>query len=395
LISRKKKVKERVMDAYKEPFKLAFIGGAIDSAIGYTHYIASQMDHRFVLKAGCFSINEKSNKKTALTWGIEEAHLYYDWKELLSNELDYIDAVVILTPTPEHYTMIMEALSLGYAVISEKALAMSHQEGIRICRMIEEKKAFFAVTHNYTGYPMLRELQSMINEGKLGRITHINIEMPQESFLRWGSDGETLKPQDWRLYDGKISSISLDLGAHLQHMIYFLTGENPYELVADESNFGLFDNIIDDISCISRYPSGMKTMMWYGKSSIGHRNGLRIRVYGTKGSVEWYQMEPEEIVYHTIKGEKLILDRASLDVSIATQHRYNRFKSGHPAGFIEAFGNLYVDIAQKLEQYKEDGNHNLNWTYDAIQATKGLEIFEAIKVSSIEKRWVKIGENIL
>ncbi len=379
------------MTEYKEPFKLAFIGGAINSAIGYTHYIASQMDHHFVLYAGCFSRDENSNKKTALTWGVDQEHLYSDWQELLKREAGNVDAVVILTPTPEHYKMIMLALDLGYAVISEKALAMTHQEGIAISHKIDEKKAFFAITHNYTGYPMLRELQGMITDGKLGKITHINIEMPQESFARLDANGKKPQPQNWRLKDGTIPGVSLDLGAHLQHMIYFLTGENPVSLVADQSSFGCFKDIVDDVTCLAKYQSGMKTQMWYGKSSLGHRNGLRVRVYGTKGSAEWFQMQPEELLFHTINGERMIIDRAS-NVTVSNQLRYNRFKSGHPAGFIEAFGNLYVDIAEKLQQYKGDHNHNLHWTYDAQQATIGLEIFEGIQRSSDEDCWISLKD---
>lgn len=381
------------MKDYKQPLKLAFIGGAIDSAIGYTHYIASQMDHRFTLYAGCFSRRKDINEKTALTWGVKREHLYSNWEILLENEVENIDAVVILTPTPNHYEMIMKAIELGYSVISEKALATTYEEGIELSNKIDEKKAFFAVTHNYTGYPMIRELQNMIKEGNLGKITHINIEMPQESFARLDINGNKPKPQDWRLSDGKIPGVSLDLGAHLQHMIYFLTAENPTELVADQSSFGWFTNIIDDITCLARYKSGMKTQMWYGKSAIGHRNGLRIRVYGTKGSAEWFQMQPEELFFNTINGNKMIIDRAS-NVSVVNQLRYNRFKSGHPAGFIEAFGNLYVDIAQKLEQYKIDNNHKIDWTYDAKQATKGLEVFEAIQKSSNENRWLKLEGKI-
>ena len=377
------------MKNYKEPLKLGFIGGAIDSAIGYTHYIASQMDHLFVLSAGCFSRQKETNKKTALTWGVEEKHLYSNWETLLENEVKNIDAIVILTPTPEHHKMIMKALDLEYSVISEKALATTYEEGIEISNKIEEKKAFFAVTHNYTGYPMLRELQNMIKEDKLGNITNINIEMPQESFARLDINGNKPEPQTWRLDDGKIPGISLDLAAHLQHMVYFLTGENPMELVADQSSFGWFPDIIDDITCLARYKSSMKTQMWYGKSAIGHRNGLKVRVYGTKGSAEWFQMQPEELMFNTINGDRMIIDRAS-NVSVANQLRYNRFKSGHPAGFIEAFGNLYVDIAQKLRQYQVDNNHNIDWSYDAVQATRGLEVFEAIKKSSYEKKWIKI-----
>ncbi|CAM3551482.1 Gfo/Idh/MocA family protein [Arcobacter aquimarinus] len=377
------------MQKYKKTLKLAFIGGSINSAIGYTHYIASQMDHLFVVSAGCFSKNNEINKKTALTWGIDEKHLYSNWKELLEKEINEIDALVILTPTPNHYEMIMKALDFGYSIISEKALASTHEEGLEISKKVEEKKAFFAVTHNYTGYPMLRELQNMIQDNKLGKITNINIEMPQESFARL-INGEKPKPQNWRLDDGKIPGISLDLGAHLQHIVYFLTNENPFELVADETSFGWFPQVVDNISCIARFKSGMRCQMWYGKSAIGHRNGLRVRVYGTKASAEWFQMNPEEFLFHTIDGDRIIIDRVSSNVKVSNQYRYNRFKAGHPAGFVEAFGNLYFDIAEKLTQYKLDGNHKIDWSYDVEQATIGLEVFEAIKTSSKENRWVKL-----
>ncbi|RXI30273.1 oxidoreductase [Arcobacter aquimarinus] len=378
-----------MMQKYKKTLKLAFIGGSINSAIGYTHYIASQMDHLFVVSAGCFSKNNEINKKTALTWGIDEKHLYSNWKELLEKEINEIDALVILTPTPNHYEMIMKALDFGYSIISEKALASTHEEGLEISKKVEEKKAFFAVTHNYTGYPMLRELQNMIQDNKLGKITNINIEMPQESFARL-INGEKPKPQNWRLDDGKIPGISLDLGAHLQHIVYFLTNENPFELVADETSFGWFPQVVDNISCIARFKSGMRCQMWYGKSAIGHRNGLRVRVYGTKASAEWFQMNPEEFLFHTIDGDRIIIDRVSSNVKVSNQYRYNRFKAGHPAGFVEAFGNLYFDIAEKLTQYKLDGNHKIDWSYDVEQATIGLEVFEAIKTSSKENRWVKL-----
>jgi len=378
------------MNNYKEPLKIGFIGGAINSAIGYTHYIASQMDHMFKLQAGVFSRDENINKKTALTWGIDFNNLYSNWIDFLEKEKDNLDAVVILTPTPNHYEMIVKALDLGYSVISEKALAMSYEEGLNIVKKIEEKKAFLAVTHNYTGYPMVRELQQMIKDNKLGKITHINIEMPQESFARL-IDGKKPNPQNWRLKDSKISGISLDLAAHLQHMIYFLTEENPTEIVADESTFGWFDEIADNVFCISRFHSGMKVNMWYGKASLGHRNGLKIRIYGTKGSAQWYQMNPEELTFSTVNGDRMIIDRAS-NVTVSNKVKYNRFKSGHPAGFIEAFGNLYVDIAEKLRQYKIDGNHQVNWSYTAEQATIGLKVFEAIEKSVKENKWIKIRE---
>ncbi|MCI5136832.1 MAG: gfo/Idh/MocA family oxidoreductase [Candidatus Electrothrix sp. AR1] len=370
--------------------KLGFIGGGVNSAVGCTHQIASQMDRRWILKAGCFSRNTDINALTAEKWGVDQSRVYSDYKILLKKERE-LDAIVILTPTPIHHDMVTEALRLGYPVICEKALATSSQEASSICETLEEKKGFIAVTHNYTGYPMFREIVSFINRGKLGKIHQIQIEMPQEGFARVGSDRKKISPQSWRLADGEIPTISLDLGVHLQHIIYFLSKQNPCEVVGDQNSFGWFKDTVDDVMCLARYPDGLRSQMWYSKSALGHRNGLRLRVYGDKGSVEWFQMEPEKMIWNTIDGKRIIIDRSSLDVNIASQFRYNRFKAGHPAGFIEAFANLYCDIADQLIEYKKTGVFDYDWIYGAKQATKGLQCFEAIAKSSNENRWVKVA----
>jgi predicted dehydrogenase len=378
------------MSIQNKPFKLAFIGGSLTSAVGYTHYIASRMDNLFSLEAGAFSRDKIINEQTANAWGVEKNHTYSCWKTLLHNEINNIDVVVILTPTPSHHEMIMLALNLGYAVISEKALASTSQEGSEIVSKIKEKNAFFAVTHNYTGYPMLRELQDMILTQKLGEITNINIEMPQESFARL-SNGKQPSPQQWRLNDKIIPGVSLDLGTHLQHLIYFLVHENPSEIVADQTSMGWFDNVIDNVACLVRYPSGMRCQMWYGKAAIGHRNGLRIRIYGTKGSAEWFQMNPEELIFHTVDGDRMIIDRASNNVKVASLPRYNRFKAGHPAGFVEAFANIYMDVFDKFNDFHVNSSYDIEWSYTAEQANIGLKVFEAIQISSTQNKWVSLG----
>jgi predicted dehydrogenase len=133
----------------------------------------------------------------------------------------------------------------------------------------------------------------------------------------------------------------------------------------------------------------MKSDMWFGKAAIGYRNGLRIRVFGTQGSAEWYQMEPEVLFVHDIQGNKKWVDRAA-DVQLASELRYNRFKSGHPAGFVEAFANLYYDIADKLEDYQETQLYDVQWTYGALQATIGLNVLETMNHSAKEQKWLSI-----
>ena len=379
------------MQKYNPPLKLAFIGGSIESAIGYTHFIASQMDNKFKLTAACFSREKSINERTALAWGIPNENLYSNWQELLATQVKNIDALVILTPTPTHCKIILKALDLGYAIISEKALAASFTEGSQILSLVEKKKSFLAVTHNYTGYPMLRELQHMIQANKLGKLTQIRIEMPQESFALFDNQNTLISPKKWRLKDAVIPGISLDLGAHLQHILYFLLQNNPLSLVAHESTFGHFENVVDDVNCMLKYENNIKVQMWYSKAALGHRNGLRIEVFGEKGSALWKQTNPEELIHNTCTGIKQILDRAS-NVSIANKQKYNRFKVGHPSGFIEAFANVYSDIASELLEYQKGKEPDTEWTYGCKQSLFGLSLFETIKQSSKEERWIKFSK---
>jgi len=369
--------------------RIGFIGGGLNSAVGHVHRIACQMDHRWVLEAACFSTHEKINRETASQWGLDSSRLYDDWHDLLSSEKDRLDAICLLTPTPMHPEMAIEVLKGGFAVICEKAMATSSKEAIEICKAVAASRGFFAVTYNYTGYPMLRELRQMICDGKLGKINLIQIEMPQEGYARLNKQGEQPLPQAWRLKDGVIPTISLDLGVHLHNMIYFLSNEKPLQVIADQTSYGFFKDVTDNVMCLARYTGNMRSQIWYSKMALGHRNGLRVRVYGDKGSAEWFQLQPEELIFNTIHGKREIIDRAS-SVELADHLRFNRFKSGHPAGFIEAYANHYYDIADSLLEFKQTGRHTSHWVFSAQQAKEGLEMLEAIAISAKNNCWQDI-----
>ena len=376
----------------KDSFKLGFIGGGLNSAVGNVHRIAAQMDCRWSLEAGCFSTNKDINFETGTQWGLKRSRVYENWHDLLKNENGNLDAISILTPTPTHSEIVLEAINLGFAVICEKTLAASTGEAVSICNAVESKKGFLVVTYNYTGYPMLRELRQMICDEKLGNLKQIQIEMPQEGFARLDKQGRFPTVQDWRLKDGEIPIISLDLGAHLHHMIYFLTGEKPLEVVADQSSFGFFKQVVDNIMCLARYTGNLRSQIWYSKSALGHRNGLRIRVYGDKGSAEWFQMEPEILHFNDMNGNMQVIDNAS-NVNLANKVRYNRFKPGHPTGFIEAFANHYYDLADSLQEFKRTGNFSSPWVFTAIDAKEGLEMLDAITTSSKNNCWQPVNDN--
>jgi len=375
-------------------FTIGFIGGGLNSAVGITHKIASQMDGHFKLVTGCFSRHNDINIQTAEYFNIDKKRLYFNWKELLEHEKDKIDAIVILTPTPSHYEILEETIKNQYAIICEKALVSSVDEGKKVKQLIHKYKNFLTVTFNYTGYPMIRELKNMINKGLLGDINQIHIEMPQETFIKVDKNGNPIYPQPWRQKDYDIPTVSLDLGVHLHSLIYFLTQKKPLEVVAIQNSFGHFKQVVDNVICSIKYSDNMICNMWYSKSACGHRNGLRLRIFGTYGSAEWYQMEPEKLIVCDNKGNIQIVDRVSNLVEVTCLPRYNRFKAGHPAGFIEAFANLYEDIADTLQHYQQHEDPPVNYTFDIDIALEGLNLLNTINLSAKEKTFIKLEEVI-
>ena len=369
------------------PLRLGFIGGAVTSAIGHTHFNSSRLDGHFRVDCGCFSRTASRNEETARTYGIPAERTHATWHELLARERETLDAVVVLTPTPDHREIVIAALEAGYAVICEKALALSSADCRAIDDALNRRRGFLAVTYNYSGYPMVRELRRLIAEGELGRLHQIHIEMPQEGFLR-----RAACPQAWRLQDYGVPTISLDLGVHVHHLVHFLTGgRRPLAVVGDQSTYGQFPEIVDNVYCLAHYEDSLRVQSWYGKTALGYRNGLRIRVFGSQASAEWLQTEPENLRLSHADGRHVLLDRGCADADVARQVRYNRFKPGHPSGFIEAFANLYADIADHLRRHQahaagSNGFAN-GFVYGARESEEGLRFLEAISRSSRAREW--------
>ena len=324
----------------------------------------------------------------AETYGIPVSRLHESLETLLAKESGAIDAVVILTPTPDHYRMVEQSLQKNFPVICEKALAMTSKEARALQALSQAKGGFLAVIYNYSGYPMVRELRSMIREGVLGDILHFQAEMPQEGFLRTDDKGYKPVPQEWRQKDGPVPTIHLDLAVHLHELIYYLTGERPIEVVANQASRGWFP-VIDNVSCLARYSNDVQGQLWFSKCALGHRNGLRLRIYGSKASAEWYQHNPEEVFVSFADGRRQIVDRAS-NAKVSSLPRYNRFKVGHPAGFNEALANLYVDIHAALTGYKATARQESDEVFGAELAIEGLEFLEALVKSCTNGTWQKV-----
>lgn len=365
-------------------YKLAFVGGSIHSIAGYPHFIASQMDRRFEVVAGVFSSDEKINSQTALEWGIQ--NIYMTYEQMLEDTTLEIDAVVILTPTPQHAKIIIALLHKNIPVICEKPLVGSLEELQEVEKVFHPKKHFLVITNNYSGYPMVRELKEKIANNELGKILQIRLKMPQESFLR--PPKSVRYPQKWRLKDDFIPMISQDLGSHLHHLSYFLLQEEPQKLMATYESFSQY-NVVDDVNIWLKYQSGAEGSLWLSKTAIGNRNGLHIEVYGEKASALWHQENPEKLEFSYSSGQKVIIDRGS-DIEMLPNSLYNRMTPGHPSGFIESFANLYNDIANSLKDFYEKKSYANDYVYSLEHAKNSIRLLHCASISNKEEKWIKL-----
>lgn len=364
--------------------KLGFIGGGLNSAVGYAHWTASQLDNRWRVVSGCFSRDKKGNEDTASLWHIAPDKSYTDWREYIEQEQGQVDAVVVLTPTPFHDEIICALLLHGIPVICEKAMAATVAQSTTIQEALRASKGFLAVTFNYSGYPMLRELRRRILDGDLGRLLQLQVEMPADAFIQ---PPQKMNPQGWRLCDGEIPTILLDLAVHLHHLAYFLTGLKPLSVNADFHTFSSFEDIVDDAYLWVHYQEGMRASYWVSKTALGHRNGLKIRLFGEKSSAEWYQENPEHLHLYQKDSVRMTLDRGSARYQ---EEIVERFKPGHPAGFVEAFANLYLDIADALEEFKKSGSYESPYVYGWEHADEGLRLLAGAAQSHKTRSWISL-----
>jgi predicted dehydrogenase len=370
-----------------KPLALGFIGGGLSSAIGQVHFGASQLDGKWKLEAGCFSRQPEFNIKTTNTWHINPNRSYDTWQDLIKNEAEKLDAIAVLTPTPDHLEIISALLDKNIPIICEKPLVSSLDELSPIQKALKQDKHFLAVTFNYSGYPMIRELRELIKNGALGQIKQIRFEVPQDAFVR--STPAKGNAVSWRLKDGCLPTICLDLGVHLHHLAYFLLEEEPTHTMAEFSNYSSHIGLVDDILMWVKFGSGIKGSFWMSKAALGNRNGLKISLYGDKGSAHWVQINPEVLKLYDVSGTCTIIDRGG-ETLVCGAPRYNRYKAGHPAGFLEAFANLYSDIADSLIQFDETGKHNNPYVFGFDHSIKGLSLFTAACKSNKNRSWQNI-----
>ncbi len=370
--------------------RIGFVGGGPNSFIGYAHRLAARFDNRYEIVAGVFSRDKKKSKEFGKSLGIDEARCYQNYIEMSKKEskrIDGIEVVGIMTPSGDHYKIAKEFAKSNVHIICDKPLTANISDAKALEKVIKKTKIFFVLTHNYSAYPMLREAKDLVSNNKIGKIKLINIEYPQgytvpvkkkdeKNILKWRLDKNMCGP----------SMIIAEIGTHAFHLLRYVTGLEVNEISAEISS--LSDEIsVDDNAFITlRMNNNARGSIWVSSAATGGENGLKIRVYGTKGAVEWLQDDPNVLKYTKLNHPTLIITRASNSVSSLSM-KSSRVAAGHPEGFFEAFANIYTEFADLITSPKKSSS----LIPGIIDGVKGIKFMFAAKESSDKNsKWIKL-----
>ena len=365
----------------KTNLSLGFIGGGTNSTIGKMHYLASKLDDRWELVSGFFSRNKKINLKSGSNYNIDKSRIYNSLESFIKHEGKKLNAIVLLTPTPTHSKVLQKLTKINIPIISEKPLVNSADQMKKINKLFI-KQNLIRVTYNYTGYPILRELKEMLKRKKIGEIKQFFFYMPQNAFV--SNTSKKIRPKTWRLNDMEYPNILGDLGSHLINMCDFLFEKTPNKVFAKFFNHSKY-KIIDNAYFMTEINKNIFGQFIISKTNPGISNGLELKIVGTAKTVVWKQDDPEKLLLFNMDGTKTIFDRSSA-IYEANKDRYNRYKPGHPSGFLEAFANIYHDIANEIISKKKS-----NYTFDLKSSQKISNFFEASIKSDKSGKWIKVN----
>ena len=377
--------------------RIGMVGGGKDAFIGGVHRIALRLDGYYELVAGSFSSNFDNSKETGKDLGLAEDRIYKTYQEMAEKESsrsDAIDVVAIVTPNHLHVPIAKIFAEKGIHIICDKPLALSSKEAISLKNIVESKKLIFALTHNYTGYPMVRHARSLIQKGDLGSIRVIQAEYPQD-WLTTKAEDSGLKQAEWRT-DPKRSGgggCIGDIGTHAFNLIRFITGLEIEELSADIHTFVKGRLLDDNAQIMLRFKGGAKGALWSSQVAVGNENNLKIRIYGENGGIEWRQEDPNYLYYTEFGHPTQRVTRGSGNVSKEAKD-VTRIPPGHPEGYLEGFANIYNDVYKKLyaqinNQSYDDSNDCYPTINDGVEGMRFIET--ALESSKNNGKWIRFN----
>lgn len=371
--------------------RLGMVGGGNDAFIGGVHRIAARMDDKFELVAGALSSTPEKARASGEALGLPR--IYEDYKAMAIREArlkNGIEAVSVVTPNHMHYPVAREFLKRGIHVICDKPLTSTMADAKRLVQAAEKSDALFVLTHNYTGYPMVRQAREMVANGEIGQIRVVQVEYPQD----WLTDHQDFKQAEWRTDPARSGAggSTGDIGTHAYNLACFISGLTAESLAADIQAFVPGRQVDDNAHVLLRFEGGARGMLWCSQVAPGNENALRLRIYGDKGGLEWAQEDPNYL-WHTPHGEpKRLLTRGGVGARDVAG-RLTRTPGGHPEGYLEGFANIYTEAAAAIQAHRAGNAPDPNVLYPTIQnGLKGVAFVAAcVESSRRNAAWVKLG----
>jgi predicted dehydrogenase len=378
------------------PIRLGMVGGGQGAFIGAVHRIAARLDNEFQLVAGALSSDPERAKASAAELGLATDRSYGSFQEMAKAEAkrpDGIEAVAIVTPNHMHFPPAKAFLEAGIHVICDKPLTSTLADAKKLAALVEKSGKVFVLTHNYTGYPMIRQAREMVEKGVLGKIRVVQAEYPQD-WLTTNIETTGQKQAAWRT-DPKQSGAggsTGDIGTHAYNLARFVSGLDLDSLAADLDSFVPGRALDDNANILLRFKGGAKGMIWASQVAPGNENGLKLRVYGEKGGLEWTQADPNYLWYTPFGEPKRLLTRAGAGAGAAAG-RVTRVPSGHPEGYLEGFANIYAEAARAIRAArKKGGKLPKDVIFPTVQdGVEGVAFVEAcVKSSKKNGAWTKL-----
>ena len=377
--------------------RIGMVGGGKDAFIGGVHRIALRLDGNYELVAGSFSSNFDNSKETGKDLGLAEDRIYETYQEMAEKESarsDGIHVVAIVTPNHLHVPIAKIFAEKGMHIICDKPLALSSEEAIELKNIVENNKIIFALTHNYTGYPMVRHARSLIQKNDLGSIRVVQAEYPQD-WLTTKAEDSGLKQAEWRT-DPKRSGDGGcigDIGTHAFNLIRFITGLEVDELSADIHTFVKGRLLDDNAQIMLRFKGGAKGAIWSSQVAVGNENNLKIRVFGENGGLEWRQEDPNYLYYTKFGHPTHKITRGSGSAS-EEANNVTRIPPGHPEGYLEGFANIYSDVYKRLfaqtnQQNYDQSNDCYPTIYDGVEGMRFIET--VLESNNNNSKWVEFN----
>jgi predicted dehydrogenase len=378
--------------------RMGMVGGGRDSFIGPVHRMAAQMDSKIELVCGAFSNSPEKSRLSGQDLLLPPERVYGTYEEMLRAEAqlpdgDGMDFVSIVTPNNMHHPVAMAALEAGFHVVCDKPMTLDLDEARELERKVQETGRLFCLTHNYTGYPMVKEARDLVSSDRLGAVRRVVVEYPQ-GWLATDVETTGLKQAVWRT-DPRIAGASScmgDIGTHCENLAEYITGLRITEMCADLTTFVSGRRLEDDGSVLLRFGDSARGILWASQVAIGQENTLSIRVYGEKGSLEWHQERPNTLVVRWPDRPTEMRRTATNFVGEAASSS-TRLPAGHPEGYLEAFANVYSSFADALSgvlwgENSDDAKPDYPDVHDGV---RGMAFLDAVVSSAgSEKKWVEV-----